>query len=156
MIGAGSSEAIGTILELAFLIDALVVASPHGKGLVSAYHPLFRGVIGFAGHSTAIQALTDPAVDVVVGVGMTLGEWSSHAWDSRLLLNHRLIHVDAMEDHLTRSPMAGLHVRGRIATVFEHVLRRFTDSDDSRAGLPDVIDVNPTRANAADRRHGSI
>jgi acetolactate synthase-1/2/3 large subunit len=99
-----------------------VVTTPHGKGLVSPYHPLFRGVIGFAGHRSAIEALTDPEVDIVVAVGTSLGELASNGWDSRSLLNNRLIHVEATEGNLTRSPMARLHVRGRIITIFEHLL----------------------------------
>ncbi|MGR6034422.1 MAG: thiamine pyrophosphate-binding protein [Candidatus Nitrosoglobus sp.] len=122
VIGDECSEAIGTILELAFLMQAKVVTTPHGKGLVSPYHPLFRGVIGFAGHRSAIEALTDPEVDIVVAVGTSLGELASNGWDSRSLLNNRLIHVEATEGNLTRSPMARLHVRGRIITIFEHLL----------------------------------
>jgi acetolactate synthase-1/2/3 large subunit len=122
VIGDECSEAVGTILELAFLIQAKVVTTPHGKGLVSPYHPLFRGVIGFAGHSSAIETLTDPEVDIVVVVGTSLGEWASNGWDSRTLLNSRLIHVEATEGNLTRSPMARLHVRGRIITIFERLL----------------------------------
>jgi acetolactate synthase-1/2/3 large subunit len=122
VIGDECSEAVGTILELAFLMQAEVVTTPHGKGLVSPYHPLFRGVIGFAGHSSAIETLTDPEVDIVVVVGTSLGEWASNGWDSRTLLNSRLIHVEATEGNLTRSPMARLHVRGRIITIFERLL----------------------------------
>jgi acetolactate synthase I/II/III large subunit len=55
-------------------------------------------------------------------VGANLGEWASNGWDTRTLMNHRLIHVDSSEGNLTRSPMARLHVRGNILTVFEHVL----------------------------------
>ncbi len=121
LIGEGCGEAVGTILEVALLLDAQIVTTPHAKGLVSPYHPLFRGVIGFAGHLSAHEAVADPAVDTVVAIGTGLGEWASDGWDS-LLLNRRLVHVDATEGNLTRSPMAGLHVRGRLETIFERVL----------------------------------
>lgn len=133
VIGEGCSEAIGTILELAFLIDALIVTMPHGKGLVSPYHPLFRGVIGFAGHHCASDALTDPEVDAVIAVGTGLGEWASNGWDTHALLNNRLIHIESTEGNLTRSPMARLHVRGRIITIFEHLL------DYLRERLPEEV-----------------
>lgn len=120
LIGEGCGEAIGTILDVALLLDARIVTTPHGKGLVSPFHPLFRGVIGFAGHASAHEALTDPEVDTVVAIGTALGEWASDGWDS-VLLNRRMIHVDATEGNLTRSPMAGLHVRGRIQTIFDRV-----------------------------------
>lgn len=122
VIGAGCSEAIGTLLEVALLIKCAIVTTPHGKGLVSPYHPLFRGVIGFAGHGTASEALTDPEVDTVVAIGTSFTEWASNGWDCDALLNNRLIHVESVEGHLTRSPMARLHVLGRIVTIFEHLL----------------------------------
>lgn len=122
VIGEDCSEAIGTILELATRVNGVILTTPQGKGLVSPYHPLFRGVVGFAGHSSANEALGDPKVDTVVAVGTSLGEWASDGWDPGVLLNERLLHVASSEDDLTRSPMARLHVRGRIATVFQHVL----------------------------------
>jgi acetolactate synthase I/II/III large subunit len=124
VIGEGCDEAIGTILELALQIDAAIVALPHGKGLVSPYHPLFRGVIGFAGHTSAIEAVMDPEVDAIVAIGTSLGEWASSGWIGSAVLADKLIHVESTEGNLTRSPMAKLHVRGRIMTVFERVLAR--------------------------------
>ena len=122
VIGEECSEATGTILELAVLINATVVAIPHGKGLVNPYHPLFQGVVGFAGHHGANEALKDPQIEIILAVGTSLGEWASNAWDTTLLLNNRLVHIEYMEGYLTRSPMAKLHVRGRIITIFEHLL----------------------------------
>ena len=53
IIGDEASDAIGTILSLVVETGAELVVTPHGKGLVSPYHPLFKGVIGFAGHASA-------------------------------------------------------------------------------------------------------
>jgi acetolactate synthase-1/2/3 large subunit len=139
VIGGGCNETIGIILELALLINATVVTVPHGKGLVSPYHPLFRGVIGFAGHNSAAEALTDPEVDTVVAIGTNLGEWATDGWDCGTLLNDRLIHVDSVERHLTHSPMARLHVRGRLSTLFAHLLEHFKKT---RSGQATVSLIN--------------
>jgi acetolactate synthase-1/2/3 large subunit len=122
VVGGGCSDAMGTIMEAAFLLDAKVVTTPHGKGLVSPYHPLYRGVIGFSGHTSASEALLDPAVEVVVAIGTTLGELATNGWDAHAVLNNRLIHIDTVEENFTRSPMARLHVRGRISTIFDKVV----------------------------------
>jgi acetolactate synthase-1/2/3 large subunit len=55
-------------------------------------------------------------------VGTTLGEWSSNGWDANAVLNRRLVHIEALESNLTRSPMARLHVRGRLLSIFETVV----------------------------------
>ncbi len=142
VIGDGCSEAIGTILEAVLLINATMLTTPHGKGLISPYHPLFCGVIGFAGHASARQALSDPKVDAVVAIGTNLGEFASDAWDSRMLLNNRLIHVESAEGNLIRSPMARLHVRGRILTIFERVLEYFHKNTSHDGGPRAVTAVN--------------
>lgn len=123
LIGEGASEAIGSILSVAWLLDALLLTTPHGKGLISPYHPQFRGVIGFAGHASAYEALADSELDTVVCIGATLGEWASNGWDAKLLLNDRLVHIDERESNFTSTPMAKLHVRGSIETVFEALQR---------------------------------
>ena len=123
VIGEGAGDAIGTLLEIALAIQAKVVVTPHGKGFVSPYHPLFCGVIGFAGHTSAIQALLDPNIDTVIAVGTALTESATDGWNADLILTRRLIHVDAIENNLTKSPMARLHVRGHLATIFEELLQ---------------------------------
>ncbi len=121
VIGDDCSEGIGTILEAALLLDAYILTTPHGKGLVSPYHPLFRGVIGFAGHRSADRVLADQDVDTVLAIGTPLSEWATNGWHPNIL-NDRLIHIESSEVNLTRSPMARLHVRGRISSIFHAVV----------------------------------
>ena len=122
LVGGGCAEAMSAILDLALLLNISVVATAQAKGLISAYHPKFKGISGFAGHTSAYQTLIDPEVDLVLAAGTGLGEWSSSVWDEGLILNERLIHIDEVEQHMARSPMAKLHVRGRIVTIFEKLL----------------------------------
>ncbi len=122
VIGEGCIDAIGTILAIAFMLQAKIVTTPHGKGLVSPYHPLFRGVVGFAGHQSAIKQLADPDVDLVVAIGSNLSEWASNNWSKELLMNNKLVHVESVQSNFTRSPMAKLHVHGNINSIFEKVI----------------------------------
>lgn len=122
MIGAGCHKAIGGILQLAHLLPAVIVAAPHGKGLIDAYHPLFRGVIGFGGHRSAREALTDPDVDIILAIGTNLGEWATDGWDSDALLNSRLVHMDDNKENLMHSPMAKMQVQGHIVATVQRLL----------------------------------
>lgn len=124
LVGEGASEGISAIMSAAWLLDAPVLATPHGKGLVSPFHPLYHGVVGFAGHASAYAILNDPDLDAVICVGATLSEWASNGWDAELLLNSRLVHVDELDHNFTASPMAQLHVRGHIPTVFAAIVAR--------------------------------
>jgi acetolactate synthase-1/2/3 large subunit len=117
VIGGGCGEAAGVILQFAELVGANFVTTPDGKGFINPDHPLYRGVFGFAGHVSADAALRVEAVDLIIAIGTSMGEWTSSGW-SESLLNKKLVHIDESEDHLARSPIARLHVRGRILSVF--------------------------------------
>jgi acetolactate synthase-1/2/3 large subunit len=123
LIGGWCGEAIGSILQLAVLRDIPFVTTPDGKGLVSPHHPLFRGVFGFAGHQSASALLNDERVDLILAVGTSMNEWTSSGW-SNSLLNNKLVHIDESAEHLARSPMARLHVRGRLLSIFDRLIER--------------------------------
>lgn len=120
IIGSSCGEAMEPVMELVKLTDALFVTTPDGKGLVNSRHRSYRGVFGFAGHPSADAVLRDEP-DLIIAVGTSLGEWNSGAW-SQMVLNDRLVHIDASEEHLLRTPMARLHVRGRIRCVCERLV----------------------------------
>ena len=71
------------------------------------------------------NVLARPNVDLVIAVGARFGEFSSNAWDTKSLLNGKLIHVESTEANLTRTPMAKLHVRGCLETVFDRIASKF-------------------------------
>ncbi|SDY92667.1 acetolactate synthase-1/2/3 large subunit [Collimonas sp. OK242] len=126
LIGVGCGEAIGSILQFADLCGASVITTPDGKGLVSPRHPLFRGVFGFAGHASAETAIRDKSVDLIMAIGTGMGEWSSGGW-SDSLLNERLVHIDDSEEHLSQTPMARFHMRGRILSIFNRLVKHIHD-----------------------------
>jgi acetolactate synthase-1/2/3 large subunit len=129
VLGQGAKTAAGQILALALELNAAVVTTPFGKGLVSPYHKQFRGVIGISGHNSAVMALTDPSVDCIVCIGTSLGEFATGNWNGDTLLNERLIHIDSNAEHFTGSAMAKLHIHGSPPLVLERLqqLRCRTD-----------------------------
>ncbi len=144
LVGGGCGESMGVILALAEELGATLISTPDGKGLINPEHRLYRGVFGFAGHPAAWAALTGDDVDLILAIGTSLGEWTSGGWcDS--VLNERLVHIDVSAEHLMRSPMARLHVRGRILSVFERLLGRLYASatPPTQAALPNCAGVEP-------------
>jgi acetolactate synthase-1/2/3 large subunit len=119
IVGEGCSDAVDTIMRFAESRGALLLATPQGKGLVDPYHRLFRGVCGLAGHSTGINILTDPALEVVLIVGSVLDEQATHGWLPTGGLKCRTIHIDRLPRNFSRSQFASLHVQGNISAVFE-------------------------------------
>jgi len=155
VIGEGASDAIGNILDIADHFNAIILTTPHGKGLVSPYHPLFRGVVGFAGHKSARDALLSAELDLVLVIGTGLGEWASCGWDTNLLLNDHMVHIDEQIYHFAQSPMAKLHVQGRIVTVFEHLLSR-CDANTEKASYQQSNRKTNTNVHSLNQRFFSL
>ena len=146
VVGAGCSGATHIVLRLAKLLRAQIVTSIDGKGLVSAYHARFRGVFGFAGHSSARDALRDPNVDLVLALGTNLCELASGGWDEQSLLNTRLIHIDSVESHLVRSTMGKLQVFGAIDEICHYLINHLPDRNwrGNQNSLPNTKTPNCT------------
>lgn len=122
-IGDGCKDASASIMQLATLLNAPFVSGPMGKRWVDETHPLYRGVFGFAGHSSAAELLADPdnKLDLVLAIGAALGELGTSGW-AEDLINHKLIHIDSSVEHFTRSPMARLHVCGSLPAIFRKLV----------------------------------
>ena len=129
-LGAGCLHDAEIIIKFAELINARIVTTPAGKGCISAYHPLFCGVFGFAGHQYATDVLTSDDVKTVMAIGTTLGELETGGWCSTAILNEKLIHIDWEKENFSRSPMARLHVFGHINSLFEMLISRFSDGEE--------------------------
>ncbi len=123
VIGEGCGPAMTEILESVRLLDADIVTTPLGKGLVNPYCSVYKGVVGFAGHVSANEALANPEVEAVICIGTALSEWSSNNWDTDLLLNDRLIHIDQRDKNFLLTPMAALQVRVNINYCFANLTR---------------------------------
>ncbi len=126
-IGDGCADAIDEILEVATLLNIQFVTTPHGKGLCSPYHPLYRGVIGFAGHNVANESILDDSVRFIIAIGARFGEWDSNRWDP-ILHGSKLVHISSDSSFFSRTPGAKLHVLGNIRIIFEKVLDSLEDT----------------------------
>jgi acetolactate synthase-1/2/3 large subunit len=119
-IGCEAVEAIDAIMLLVDITNALFITTPDAKGLINPLHINFRGVFGLGGHESAVDVLENNS-DIIIAFGTGFGEFSSNSW-SENLLNENLVHIDDTSDNLLRSPMAKLHVRGRILTICNHLI----------------------------------
>lgn len=112
VIGEGAASALSELMALIEARHWKFVATPRAKGLVDHFHPLFRGIFGFAGHESAAEALKVNQAERVIAVGTGLDEVSTAGWDPTAILSDRLIHLSPNPEHLTRSNMARLVILG--------------------------------------------
>jgi len=133
LIGHDCNGATKEIMDFAELTGSPVITTQRGKSWINPYHPLARGVFGFAGHGTARKALIDESVGLILAAGTNLCEWSTSGWDSALL-NDKLVHIHNTTSYFARSPMARLHVYGAISTIFEGLVSRLREDKISKTG----------------------
>ncbi len=95
-LGHGARHAGDAVLRLVEHAGALVMSTPHGKGIFPEDHPQFAGVTGFGGHDSVAQMIDVVRPQTVLVLGSRLGEFSS-IWDPKLLPAH-VIHVDVDDE----------------------------------------------------------
>ncbi len=122
--GNACGDAAPELMAFAETVGAPVVTGPQGKGWIDPFHPLYRGVYGFAGHESARRVLMDEQVDLILAVNSRLGETILCGGPEETVLNRKLIHIDSAPEHFSRSPMARLHVAGNPRVIFEILNRR--------------------------------
>lgn len=92
--GVYLSHAEDEIIKLAESLDAPIMTSIMGKGIVSPDHPLYGGVIaGASGNSTANEIIERS--DVVLSIGNRFSEMGTGRFNIKI--NSKLIHVNAYE-----------------------------------------------------------
>ncbi|MDK9556205.1 thiamine pyrophosphate-binding protein [Marinobacter sp. M216] len=148
VLGEGAISAISQLTKLAEIKGWQLVTTPRAKGVIDSFHPLYRGVFGFAGHRSASDALKPENADRIIVVGAALDEVSTAGWDPDGILSGRLIHISRNPGHLTRATMARLAILGEPRLIFDRLLdalghdasaassARLTTSD----GLAAIID----------------
>ena len=127
VVGNDAGEASELITHFAEITQSQIVTTPGGKSWINPYHDLYRGIFGFAGHTTAKTTLIDKDVDLVLLIGTNLSELETSAWDEDALLNERAVHIDNTLENFTRSPMARLHVFGNLKTIFSKLNSEIQD-----------------------------
>ena len=133
VLGEGAAETSELLVRIAESRKWLMVTTPRGKGLIDSFHPLYRGVFGFAGHDSATDALKVENADRVVAIGTALDEVSTCGWDPTTILSDRLIHISNNPAHLSRSTMARLVVLGSPKCLFESLAKVWSIEPTSQA-----------------------
>ena len=71
-----------------------VATTPKAKGAMPENHELSLGVLGFGGHSWAKQFICSDAVDVLLVIGSSMGDFQTDGWDPRLSSGKIIVQID--------------------------------------------------------------
>ena len=95
LVGAGAiaARAQSDVLALAEKLDIPVATSLRGKGAIPEDHPLSLGCVGLYGTRAANSYLRS-GIDVLLAVGCSFHEFTTHCWDRAFQPSKALIQVD--------------------------------------------------------------
>ncbi|SEA11618.1 acetolactate synthase-1/2/3 large subunit [Desulfuromusa kysingii] len=144
LLGDGCGHGIQDIMTFAEKNNVRIVTGPAGKRWIDHCHPLYYGVVGYAGHASADEVLEDPGNDLVLAVGTRLGEMIFSGRRDDIQLNKKLIHIDNNPEHFSQSLLARLHVCGAVDKIFSALNQQLPDQrQDESCYTPSVRGENP-------------
>ncbi len=120
LIGAGgrTGRTPADVLRLAETLACPVATTLPGKGAIPEDHPLALGCIGLYGTRAANSYLRS-GLDVLLVVGSSLHEFSTHVWDPALKPSRALIHIDVDPDEIGKNYPADVALLGDAGIVLE-------------------------------------
>ncbi len=116
VIGGGTRRAAATVTRLVEALDAPVVSTVNGKGVLPESHPL---AVGAAIRLRAAQALINQA-DALIVAGSELGD--SDLWGGELAPQGTVIRVDVDPAQLHKNLHADVAIRADVSAAFEALL----------------------------------
>lgn len=130
-VGHGCGHAYKELELLAEALNAPFVSGPMGKRWVNEKHPLYRGVYGYAGHSSAKELFKNKEIELILAFGTSITETGIGGLPDDIL-NDKLVHIDSSVDSFSRSPMAKLHVCGHLKGIVNRLLNKISQQSWSR------------------------
>ena len=93
LAGAGAHNAYEELNKLVEDYQIPTATTLRAKGIVPENHPLSLGVVGLYGTNVANKYLRSE-VDVLLAVGTSFSEFTTHTWDPKFQPKHALIQID--------------------------------------------------------------
>ena len=122
LAGGGSrrGEAPRFLLELAERLALPVATSLQGKGAIPEDHPLSLGCVGLYGTRAANRYMRS-GLDVLLVVGSSLHEFTTHVWDPALQPATALIQVDLDPSEMGKNYPVDVALVGDAAIILEEL-----------------------------------
>jgi len=139
LLGGGAVDAGREVTSLAERLDAVIVTTCNGKGVVPEDHPL---TLGAALRLQAARSLLCES-DVVLAVGTEIAE--SDLWVEQLDLGGELVRVDLDERQLQKNATSSAPVLGRAEVVVPELLSALGPGPQD-AQTPGAARASATRA----------
>jgi acetolactate synthase I/II/III large subunit len=125
LVGAGGRKGQGPalVLRLAEALACPVATTLPGKGAIPEDHVLALGCIGLYG-TRAANSYMRSGLDVLLVVGSSLHEFTTHVWDPALRPSVGLIQIDIDAEEIGKNYPVDVGLLGEAERVLEALVRR--------------------------------
>ena len=157
---ASAPKANNSLVNLAEQLGTPVATTLRAKGIFPEDHPLALGCVGLYGTHAANSYLRS-GIDVLLSLGTSFHEFTSHCWDSTFIPSKALIQVDIDPTEIGKNYPVTLALVGDVNTILEALIaeigsarrkgddiRAFKDTNDyfrEDAMFSDSVPVKPQR-----------
>jgi acetolactate synthase-1/2/3 large subunit len=121
--GGRQGEAPRHLLRLAESLKCPVATTLPGKGAIPEDHPLALGCIGLYG-TRAANSYMRSGLDVLLAIGSSMHEFTTHVWDPALRPTKMFIQVDVDPMEIGKNYPVDLGILGDASTVTELLAER--------------------------------
>ncbi len=133
LVGAGAMDGSKELLELVEKYGIPVATTLRGKGVIPEDHDLCLGCLGIYGTNAANKYLRS-GIDVLLAIGTSFSESTSHAWDPRFQPVTALIQIDVDNWEISKNYRATVGIIGDSKLVLGQLLAEM-----ERRGEPRVL-----------------
>lgn len=127
LAGAGALSASKEIRKIAEDYGIPVATTIRGKGIIPEDHELSLGCIGLYGTNAANKYLRS-GIDVLLVIGASFSEFTSHAWDVKFQPSQALIQVDIDAWEIGKNYPVSVGLVGNADLVLEQLLEAMSKS----------------------------
>lgn len=124
--GAAPSEQDGSLVQLAERLQVPVATTLRAKGAFPEDHPLALGCVGLYGTRAANSYLRSN-VDVLLSLGTSFHEFTSHCWDPAFIPSKALLQVDIDPEEMGKNYPVTLAIVGDAQVAVQSLLSEIGD-----------------------------
>ncbi len=121
--GAAPCRATGDLVKLAEGLHIPVATTLRAKGIFPEDHPLSLGCVGLYGTHAANSYLRS-GVDVLLSLGASFHEFTSHCWDSAFMPSRALIQIDIDPSEIGKNYPVSLAIVADAAAAVRGLIAR--------------------------------
>ncbi len=122
LAGAGANKASEELNKLVDYYQIPIATTLRAKGIVPENNPLSLGVVGLYGTNVANKYLRSE-VDVLLTIGTSFSEFTTHTWDPKFQPQQALIQIDVDPWEIDKNYQSTLSILGDSKLILKQILK---------------------------------